>query len=61
MDEVSKGSTMSKIDKDELLRRIEISKRNLLKLSEQLIIEIDDLESIHLELAMTRSKDESDK
>jgi hypothetical protein len=46
-----KGKKMTDADKDVLLDKIELTKRNLLDLQIKLLEEIDNLETIHLELA----------
>ena len=48
---MNRDNGMNPKDKEVLLEKIEVTYRNLLELSEKLIREIDDIQTIHLELA----------
>jgi CRISPR/Cas system CSM-associated protein Csm2 small subunit len=45
---------MSRITKEDLLEKVEVSKRNLLELSDKALQIADELETIHIELSTTR-------
>ena len=49
---------MNECDKDVLLDKLEVIKRSLLELSNKLLEEIDNIETIHLELSTRDGTDE---